>query len=87
MACCEIYFLIFSETIRTILKIFLQNEGRLVRGYFKKNTVLECLANIFGSVASATSTKHILKQDKISFAKDFISVHMQTLTLKCSQEI
>ena len=26
------------------------------------------------------------KKDKISCAKDFISVHMQTLALKCSQK-
>ena len=49
MANSEIYFIIFSETIHTILKIFSQHVlGRFVKGYCKENRGLEFLANIFG---------------------------------------
>ena len=46
-----------------------------------------CMERIAFCALIKRNFKTDLQKDEISYAKDFISVHMQILALKCSQKI
>ena len=71
-----------SNIEATLWKVVPSNQ-RNNAGFFDRS----CTIITMERLAFCALIKHNLQKDQISYAKDFISVQMQTLALKCSSEI